>query len=197
MLVARLSDPDLPRMVIEVLETGGVLIFPTDTVYGIGGNPWDERALERVRMLKDRDRRQPFSLHLASVETIDRFASIDAGMRRELARFLPGPITLLLPANEAAPPSAVMEGKVGVRVPAHPFFSSIMRQLDRPLFGTSVNRSGAPPLVAVDQMIEQFSGVDLLVEGAVGGASASAIIDITVEPPVVLRGNLPPALGKQ
>jgi len=194
-LVARISDPDLPLMVIEVLETGGVLIFPTDTVYGIGGNPWDERALERVRMLKDRDRRQPFSLHLASVETIDRFASINADMRSELVRFLPGPITFLLPANESAPPSAVMDGKVSVRVPAHPFFASIMHQLDRPLFGTSVNRSGAPPLIAVDQMIEQFSGVDLLVEGVVDGASASAIIDITVDPPVVLRGDLPPGFG--
>lgn len=178
-------------MVGELLETGGILIFPSDTVYGIGGNPWDERALERVRTLKGRDPGQPFSLHLSSVEAIERFACIDARMRQQIMRLLPGPITFLLPANEMAPPSTVMEGKIGVRVPAHPFFFSVMNRLDRPLFGTSVNRVGEPPLVAVDQIIEQFSGVDLLIEGETGGGVPSSIIDLTMDPPRALRGELP------
>ena len=197
MLVVKESDERLQGMIQALLETGGTLIFPTDTVYGIGGGPWDERALAQVRRMKARPASQPFTLHLSSIEAIERFAHVDERMRRVLARFLPGPITFILPATKDAPPATVLKGKVGIRVPAHRFFGSIMRELDRPLFGTSVNRAGEAPLHSIEMMIEQFSGVDLLVEGETGTAVPprtgipSAIVDLTTDPPQALRGELP------
>jgi len=197
MLVVKESDERLQGMIQALLETGGTLIFPTDTVYGIGGGPWDERALAQVCRMKGRAASQPFTLHLASIEAIERFAHVDERMRRVLARFLPGPITFILPATKDAPPATVLKGKVGIRVPAHRFFGSIMRELDRPLFGTSVNRAGEAPLHSIEMMIEQFSGVDLLVEGETGTAVPprtgipSAIVDLTTDPPQALRGELP------
>jgi len=183
------DDPDLASSLLRALETAKTLIYPTDTVYGIGGNPWDERTLERVRSLKERPAEQPFTLHLATVAAIEQYAVID---RRRLAlidQLLPGPFTLLLPASADAPPSSVLGGTVGVRVPDHPLFASIMAQLDRPLFGTSVNRHGEPPLNDINDIIDRFSGVDLIISGPVG-LGPSAILDLTESPIRVVRGEI-------
>jgi len=189
------SDAGLPRAVEDVLELGGVLVFPTDTLYGIGGNPWDGQAIARVRTLKRRSADRPFALLLPAIETIERVARLDERTRPILKRFLPGAYTFLLPAFDTTPREAAAEGKVGVRVPNHPFFAGVMRSLDRPLFGTSVNRYGEPPLVDIDAIIEQFGNVDLIVTGTTAPAGiASALIDLTVDPPQALRGELPDAL---
>lgn len=193
--VLNLGSPALPRVVAEVLEKGGVLVFPTETVFGIGGDPWDERALHRVREMKGRGAEQPFTLHLASVDAAEPFARLDERTRRVLGRFLPGPYTFLLPASAEAPAAAVKEGKVGLRVPDHPFFTSVMRDLGRPLFGTSVNRTGEPSLSSIEEVLAAFPEVDLVVSGPVGSGVSSAIIDLTVTPPRALRGELPKGLA--
>jgi len=189
------KDTELPRAVEDVLELGGVIVFPTDTLYGIGGNPWDEQAIARVQRMKQRLPGQPFALLLPVIEAIQRVARLDERTRAILSRFLPGAYTFLLSASEEAPREAVTAGKVGVRVPDHPFFGSVMRSLDRPLFGTSVNRSGEQPLENIDAIIEHFSNVDLIVTATTPPSSvASAVIDLTVDPPQALRGELPDAL---
>ncbi|MFC2077395.1 L-threonylcarbamoyladenylate synthase [Candidatus Bipolaricaulota bacterium] len=180
--------PNLDRQIEAALETGQTLIFPTDTVYGIGGNPWDEQVLDRVRALKSRPADRPFTLHLASVDAIERHARLDDRLRAAVDRLLPGPYTLLLPASHDAPASATLDGVVGVRVPDHPFFRTTMARLGRPLFGTSVNRSGAPPLCEIGEIIDRFKAVDLIVIGRVG-AVASTILDMTSDPPRVVRGT--------
>ncbi len=197
LLILRDNDPRLRWVVEEILEVGGVLIFPTDTVFGIGGNPWDEQALERVRVMKGRLPEQPVTLHLPTLESLEPFVLLEDRTRTILGSFLPGPYTFLLQASERAPLSAVKAGKVGVRVPDHPFFAGVMKSLGRPLFGTSVNRSGEPPLKQIDEIIEHFSGADLIVTEAATPAasgSSSAIIDLTVSPPRALRGKLPEGL---
>jgi len=187
---------DLEARLQAALETGQTIIFPTDTIYGIGGNPWDETVLDRVRTLKGRPASRPFTLHLPTVAAIARYARLDNPLRDAVARLLPGPYTLLLPASAEAPPSAVLDGIVGVRVPDHSLFRSTLTRLDRPLFGTSVNRSAEPPLSHVDEIIERFSGVDLIVVGPVGAAE-STILDLTCDPPRVVRGSLSDGLRAQ
>ncbi|HHK67484.1 MAG TPA: hypothetical protein ENJ47_03670 [Candidatus Acetothermia bacterium] len=80
------DDPQVTALVEEALETGKTLIFPTDTVYGIGGNPWDERTLERVRGLKRRPADRPFTLHLPTTATIERYARLDGLLRDVILR---------------------------------------------------------------------------------------------------------------
>ena len=188
------DDPDVELALLEALETGQTVIFPTETVYGIGGNPWDEKVLTRVRDLKGRSPDQPFTLHVASLESIESYADLSAENRRIAASILPGPYTLLLPAREAAPPSATLSGTVGIRLPDHPFFSDLVCRLNRPIFGTSVNVSGEPPLSDIGDIIEQFSSVDLIISGPVQG-TPSSILDLTVSPPNAVRGTLPEGLG--
>jgi len=187
------DDPDALLAVAEALETGQTIIFPTDTIYGIGGNPWDARSLERVRELKGRTADQPFAVLLPTVASIERVAALDDRTGAIVERLLPGPFTLLLPATADAPPATVREGTIGIRVPAHPFFERTLARLDRPLFGTSVNRHREPPLVDVDEIIDRFASVDLIVTGSTA-ASASAILDLTADPIRPVRGDLPAEL---
>jgi len=191
--VVPFDDPEVPRLLLEALETGLSLIFPTDTVYGVGGNPWDERVLDAVRRLKGRDPRSPFTLHLPDTESIGRFARPSTAARHVIDRLLPGPFTFLLPASPDAPPSATKDGIVGVRVPDHPFFGQILARLGRPIFGTSVNRSGEPPAHDIDGIIDRFGAVDLVFVGPIG-ATESTILDLTVAPPRLVRGMRPDGL---
>lgn len=188
------DDPRAPALILEALETGLTLVFPTDTIYGVGGNPWDEVALQKVRRLKERSADQPFTLHLGSVDAVEAFALVADRQRASIRSLFPGPYTLLLAARPSAPASAVQNGAVGVRVPDHPFFASVMATLGRPLFGTSVNAHGRPPLSDVNEIIDRFPSIDLILTGPIG-RRPSDIIDMTVDPPRAVRGVLPPELA--
>lgn len=194
--VMRCDDPQMPAVIRDALAGGGVIIFPSDTVYGIGGSAWDDRAVAKARRLKQRSADRPFSLHLPAVDRIEPFVRLERQQRRWIEQLLPGPYTLLLAAG-AAPACSMKDGKVGIRVPDHPFFLETMAEVGTPLFGTSVNRSGEPPLAGFDEMIERFPEVDLLVEDVEHGresrgrAAPSAVLDLTCDPPIAHRGKLP------
>ena len=132
--ILRDDDPRTPAAVRDALETGQTLIFPTDTIYGMGGNPWDDAALAKVRDLKRRSADQPFTLHVPSVEDVLRYAVVQDRLRPTLATLLPGPYTVILPALAGAPACSRSDRGIGLRVPRHPFFSVVMASLGRPLF---------------------------------------------------------------
>jgi L-threonylcarbamoyladenylate synthase len=193
--IISIDDPGLALALSPLLDKGGVLIFPTDTVFGVGGDPYNERAVRMVRKIKCRPMGQPFSLHLSDIGAVERFARLDERTRLTLSRFLPGPYTFILSATAAAPPAVVQNGKVGVRIPDHPFFGRLLTGVGRSLFGTSVNRSGEPPALTLDEVIEQFAGkVNLIVTGEAGTSRPSSVIDLTLTPPRALRGRLPMGL---
>jgi len=195
-LVLPWDAEETPYQLLRALETGRTVIFPTDTVYGLGGNPWDERVLARVRTLKDRDSSLPFTLHVASKAALSRYANLSPENQRRVEIVLPGPYTALLPATGAAPRSAVQRETVGIRWPDHPLFAQVVGAIDRPVFGTSVNRHGEPPLSDPIDIIDTFSSVDLIITGPVGAAS-SAIIDFTGTEPRCLRGTVPSELAQR
>ena len=189
------DDPETPAALLAALELGQTIVFPTDTIYGIGGNPWDERCIDRVRTLKGRSADRPFAVLLPTIASIERFAKLDDRLRCWIGRLLPGPYTLLLPAAPGAPDATTRAGVIGLRVPAHPLFEHTLAALDRPIFGTSVNRHGEPPLVDVDDIIDRFASVDLIVTGPTS-ASPSTILDLTHVPPHAVRGDLPAFLAR-
>jgi L-threonylcarbamoyladenylate synthase len=190
--VLSFRHPDTPSAVDAALETGRTLIFPTDTVYGIGGNPWDQRTLHHVRRLKERDPEQPFTLHLCHVSEIAGYTQCSPAQMRIVEQLLPGPYTLLLPAAATSPPATVHGKKIGIRVPDHPFFRD---SLSRPVFGTSVNRRGMPPINDVAEIIETFTEVDLIISGDVPGVS-STILDLTERPVRLIRGTVPDSVRR-
>lgn len=181
----------------EVVQSGGLLIFPTDTIYGLGCDAFREEAIQQICRFKGRVPERPFSVHLSSVEAIEKLAMLTERQGLLMRKLLPGPYTVVLKASDNAPASCVsVEGKIGLRVPASRSFRLVHEAAGRPLVGTSVNRSGEPPLLHIEHILEQFSDkVDLIITtNEPMTQESSSVIDITFDPPHVLRGSLPEGL---
>jgi len=191
---ASLSDRDR-RQIRWTVQSGGLLVFPTDTIYGLGCDAFNAEAIDRIYQLKDRPSDQPLSVHLATTDHLDRYAEIGDVQRSRIERLLPGPYTVILTASSEAPSRCVStDGKIGLRVPDSTAFQAVSEAADCPLVGTSVNRSGQPSLNDIEGIRGQFDDdVDLIVatDAPLSGAG-STVIDLTPEPPVALRGELPP-----
>ena len=189
----RLSNIDEQTDVGDVFQEDTLMVFPTDTVYGLGGNARDESVVSRTYRVKQRSEDKPLTLHLFSTKDISKYTlDISEKQKSLLDRLLPGPYTIILPANSDAPEVSVSrEKKVGIRVPDSNSFRSLEENIDFPLVGTSVNKSGEPPMTDFDKIVEEFGGiVDLFIESEeeLSGES-STVLDLTFDPPKVIRGS--------
>jgi len=170
-----------------------LLVFPTDTVYGLGARVEDAGAVAALRQLKARAAPSPFSLHLATLDDVLLCcAPLDLRQRRWLDQLLPGPYTALLPAGARSPQDATYAGKVGIRVPLSAAFRSVFKRFG-PLLGTSVNRPSAPPLNDPDAILNAFGASLALIVTAAdpGSGRGSSVIDLCGDPPYAVRGALP------
>ena len=163
---------NLPRA-LEILKQGGVIIVPTDTVYGLICHPDYPEALERIRQMKGRDRDKPFQLLAASAEAVWQANVTKTPVIERFARFWPGALTLVLETNHG-----VTEG---FRVPADELLRSLLEQGGGYLRATSVNISGTPPATSLDEIPTEIKdAVDLILDGgAIADAEASSVIRIT------------------
>lgn len=186
-------DPLIARAV-ALLRRGGVVGIPTDTVYGIGADPFDEVAVTRLYEIKGRDEAKAIAILAADVTQAEAVARL-SGPARELAeRYWPGPLTLVLPRVAGAPRSLgdPERDTVGVRVPDHPVALGLLRAAG-PLSVTSANRSGEPPVSGSDEAVETLGDlVDLYLPGRSGGGEASTVVDVTgAELRVLRQGPVP------
>ncbi len=179
----------------EVFTEETLMVFPTDTVYGLGGNGKESSVVSRIYRVKQRSTEKPLSLHLFSKKEIDQYVTDLSDRQRDLIdRLLPGPYTVILPANSNAPEVSVSrEKKVGIRVPDSSSFQALGDEINYPLVGSSVNKSGTPPMTDFDRIVREFGGiVDLFIESdeeeEMSGES-STVLDLTFDPPKVLRGD--------
>jgi L-threonylcarbamoyladenylate synthase len=191
---------ELPQEIaraIEVLRRGGVVAFPTDTVYGLGASIFLPRAVERVFELKGRSRRQPLPVLVSSLDQVAGLASMPPQAAALADRFWPGGLTLVLVALEAAPGLVTAHsGKVAVRLPRHPIPLALIAGLGAPITGTSANLSGHPPARTAEEVREQMRDrVDLVLEGGPPPEGReSTVVDVTGKAPLVLReGAIPRA----
>ncbi len=128
---------------VEVLRDGGVIVYPTDTVYGIGCDITRPAAIERISRIKGRDPKKPFSLVSPNLSAVSKYAKVSNYAFRILKRFLPGPYTFVLAGNKEVPKGLRSRQKtVGIRIPDHPVPLGLVRLLGRPIVSTSANKSG-------------------------------------------------------
>jgi L-threonylcarbamoyladenylate synthase len=176
---------------VFILKQGGIVAFPTDTVYGLGASAAIPEAVARVYVAKGRPSSMPMPLLLARVSQIEDVAESVPPLAWRLAeKFLPGALTLVLRKSGAV--SDIVTGggvTVAVRIPAHPVPVALVSGLGAPLLGTSANLSGCPSALTADEVSGQFGEqVDLVVDGGPSpGGRESTIVDVTGEVPVVLR----------
>lgn len=157
-----------------------MIVFPTETFYGLGADALDPAAVERVVALKGRRERNPIALIIADLEMLSAVvAEVPARARRLMDRFWPGPLTLVLPAKRGLPSPLVNdEGGVGVRVSSHPVAGRLASELGRPLTATSANPSGEPPAVTLEQARGYFAGgVGAFIDGGrLTGTRGSTVV---------------------
>jgi len=175
----------------EVIRGGGVVAYPTETVYGLGASALHEAALEQLYRLKQRQRHKPLSILIEDQNGLEGLVqTIPAGARALIARFWPGPLTLVFLVARHLP--AVLTGggdKVGVRVSSHPVARELVRAVGTPITATSANQSGAPSCRTGEEVLRQLGGrLEFILDGGLTPRSeGSTIVDVTVEPPKMVR----------
>jgi L-threonylcarbamoyladenylate synthase len=175
----------------EVLHHGGLVAFPTDTVYGVGAMVFVEEAVERLFVAKIRDRSKAIPVLLAQMRDMTRVAQrVPAAAWQLAGAFWPGALSMVLPKSPFMPDIVTAGGPtVAVRVPDHRLAIRLIERAKSPLATTSANRSGHPdPITADDVEASLGDAVDLLLDGGhCPGRLASTVIDLTVSPPRILR----------
>jgi L-threonylcarbamoyladenylate synthase len=154
-------EPRFPEEMIASLRAGGTVIFPTDTLYGLGVDPCSEKGLNRLLAAKGRDRGKPIPLLLSEREQVDRWArQVPPAATRLMDRFWPGALTLVLPADPGVHPAVTGGGDtVGLRVPDHPVPRALAALLSGAVTGTSANRSGNPGAWrSAEEIVREFTG---------------------------------------
>jgi L-threonylcarbamoyladenylate synthase len=178
------------RAACAVLARGGIVVYPTETAYGIGADATNPTAVARVFAIKGRDDGKPLSVLMASQGMAREYAILTPVARRLWRRFLPGPLTLVIPARSVG-------GTWGIRVSSHPFAAALVRAYGRPITATSANRSGMPPLYDSGAIIRAFGRrriqPDLLIDaGVLPHRTPSTVVSCTPTDIAVLRiGAIP------
>jgi L-threonylcarbamoyladenylate synthase len=181
---------------VEILQKGGVIAFPTDTVYGLGADAFNSRAVERLYDIKERPKYQQFPLLVADVNQLTGLAEPIPQIAWFLARhFWPGGLTLVLRSKDSVSGYLASAPTVAVRVPKHPACLALIRALGKPIIGTSANISGQPAVLTAEEVRQQLGEkVDLIINGGKClGGKESTIVDITHEPPIILRQGIIPS----
>lgn len=187
------DDPDAAAIAeaAAVLARGGLVAFPTETVYGLGADARDPQAIARLFDAKGRPPTDPVILHVADVRQLPAIVSHVPRQVPALARaFWPGPLTLILPRH-ASVPAAVSAGlpTVGVRVPSHPVAQHLLRRAGLPVAAPSANRFSAPSPTTAAHVVDDLDGrIDLILDGGPTPIGVeSTVLDLTVTPPVIRR----------
>jgi L-threonylcarbamoyladenylate synthase len=186
----------LPRTVqkgVEILRKGGVIAFPTDTVYGLGADAFSLAAVERIYAIKNRPRHRQFPLLIANMGRLTELADPVPEIAWFLAkRFWPGGLTLVLTKRTSLAKSLTRGPTIAVRVPDHPVCLTLIEGLARPLVGTSANISGEPPALTAGEVHQRLGAkVDLIIDGGrCRGGKESTVVDVTGDRPVTLREGI-------
>lgn len=182
----------------QVLTCGGLVAFPTETVYGLGANALDPTAVRRIFEAKGRPARNPLIVHVASVAAAPAFVSEWPPEATALAeRFWPGPLTLVLPKADTVPDVVTAGGPtVGIRMPAHPIAAALIEAAGVPVAAPSANRSSRVSPTRVEHVLKALDGrIDLVLDGGpTAGGIESTVLDVSVRPARLLRpGPVTPA----
>jgi len=184
-------EPRTIRKAAELLAAGGIVIYPTDTVYGLGCSVENKNAIEKIYLIKRQRTDKPFSFICSDLTHISEYARVSNASFKTMKHLIPGPYTFILPAArmKALPKILVSRRKsVGIRVPNSKIALALVRQLGHPILSTSVTTEDGELLNDPAIIGEHFNNiVDMIIDGGVLTSEPSTILDLTDEAPVVVR----------
>jgi len=182
------------RQAISILRDGGLIIAPTETFYGIIGDAWSQKAVDRIVRIKEREFGNPIPLIAGDTITVSKSASSIPPLFKPLAdAFWPGPLTLVLKAAKGFP-DGVTAGtdSIGIRIPAQSPALDLAKFFRGPLTATSANFQGMPPARSIKQLHEDLvKAVDLVIDGGwTPGVKPSTVLNLTTDPPEIIRSGI-------
>lgn len=189
------QDDKMDR-VVKILKEGGMVVYPTDTFYGLGADCYREKALEMIYRLKKREYDKPIPLVISEMDTVrDICVDIPPAFKAMAQAFWPGPLTLILKASSRLPGLLLgKEGSIGVRMPDFYWVREMISRAGFPLTATSANISGKKGISQPEKIMEVFDGkVDLIVDGGkTPGGLPSTVVDLTsIKPQILREGAIP------
>ncbi len=189
-LSSREDEAHILSRLVEIVGDGGVIVFPTDTVYGIGGDPLNKETIHRVFAIKDRHFEKALPVLIDCIETLAKYVDHPPHLSRILEQVWPGPITLVFKKNPIVP--ADLTGgrdSIAIRIPNHPFLLKLLSAVGGALIGTSANISGVSPLSSKEDILAWFDGKveAILLQPTPLLGVPSAVVDLTGKTPTILR----------
>ncbi|NVN97847.1 MAG: threonylcarbamoyl-AMP synthase [Geobacteraceae bacterium] len=190
-------NPDNPQQrlieqVAEILRSGGVIAYPTDTTYGIGCSIFNKKGIERIYQIKQREKKKPFSFICSSQAEVAKYAKVSNYSFKLMKRYLPGAYTFVMDATNIVPDLLQTKQKtVGIRMPDNLICSAIVSALGAPLVTTSANISGEEPVGDPRDIFNMLrKQLDLVVDGGILPPDVSSVISLLGDTPVVLRKGI-------
>ena len=178
----------------KVIRNGGIVIFPTETVYGIGTNGFDEKSIKKIYELKRRDSNKPISLLVSNIEMVEMVAKDISDLEYKLMRkFWPGPFTIILKKKSIVPDILTSNGDtVGVRMPSGEIAKKLIEYAEVPIAAPSANISGKPSGIDINDIMKDFEGkVDCIIDNGISELGvASTIVKVVDNIPYVLREGI-------
>jgi L-threonylcarbamoyladenylate synthase len=190
------SEEKILTRAAEIIAGGGIIAYPTETFYGLGADATNKEAIQKIFIVKGRDFKNPVSLIIANENDVQPLVQdVPDTAKKLMDKFWPGALTIIFSAsNSVSPLLTAGSGKIGLRISSHPTALGIVQKLKRPLTATSANQSGMPECALASEVARQIGDkIDAIVDGGkTKGDKASTLIDVTCNPPVILReGAIP------
>ena len=188
-------NPDNPeprkiRRAVEALEAGEVIAYPTDTVYGLGCDLFNKKAVDRLYQIKGLDRAQKLAFVCRDLGDVARYAVMHDSVYRILKQHLPGPYCFILDATREVPKIVQSPRKsVGVRIPNHPVALALVQELGRPIISSTAARHGEQPNPDPREIDLEFKGLALVLDAGAGGVEPTTVVDLTGGSPKVIRAG--------
>ena len=175
----------------DILKLGGMIIYPTDTLYALGGDALSEELIQKVFTAKNRPLSKPLPIAVSDIRMMEKFAKINNDVKKIADKFLPGAVTLILKKKKKLPESLTSGlNKVAVRIPGNKAAIELIRISGRPLITTSANFTGNPPPISIEEVPLEL-GADLALDhGVLGERVPSTIVDVTGKPRIVREGKI-------
>ena len=178
--------------VVDLLRQGGVIAYPTDTIYGIGCDITNKKAIERVYQIKQWPKHKPFSFICSDLKNISHYAKVSNYAYKTMRRLLPGPYTFILEGSNQVPKMMLTKRKTaGIRVPAHSICQSLINTLGNPVISTSA-ATPEGDLFNEPWLIDDYFGkrIDLVIDGGTVPGEPSSVVSLIGDEPDVLRAGL-------
>jgi tRNA threonylcarbamoyl adenosine modification protein (Sua5/YciO/YrdC/YwlC family) len=181
----------LIRRAVEILRDGGIVIYPTDTVYGMGCDLFNKKGIEKIYEIQRRDRKQPLSFICADLKDISRYARVSDDAYKTMKRLLPGPYTFILEASRIVPKIILPKRlTTGIRIPDNRICQSLIAEMGTPVISTSVKDENGE-LLSDPRIIDELFGkkVDMIIDGGILAAAPSSVISLLDEGVEVIRAG--------